>query len=164
LSYNPWGLGILALVGVFAAGAFYGAPYLPSKRRQIKLALRLLNLKPEQTVLDLGAGDGAFLVMAARGGLKGVGYEINPILWAISKWRLRHYPDVRVQLKNYWKSQLPAADGVYVFLISHRMQQLADKLTKELPGVKLASFTFKLPGHSPLAQQGGVYLYHIADK
>ena len=41
-----------------------GAPYVPTISASRAQALELLNLKPNQTLIDLGSGDGAMLIAA----------------------------------------------------------------------------------------------------
>jgi SAM-dependent methyltransferase len=76
---------VLLCLGAFAAVIFFGAPYLPTLRPQIQAAFALLELKPGQTLLELGCGDGKVLVAAAEAGYKAVGIELNPIL-ALVAW------------------------------------------------------------------------------
>lgn len=152
---------LLLILLCFAAGSLLGAPYLPTKRREVQTALKLLNLKPGQTVLDLGCGDGTFLKAAAKSGLYAVGYEINPIMWLAAKMNTREYRDrVQVKLGNYWKAKLPEADGIYVFLITRYMSKLDQKVKSEAKKpVKLASYTFEIPEKQPVKEATGVYLY-----
>lgn len=154
-------LGVGLLVISFAAAAFLGAPYLPTRRTDISTALELLNLRPGQTMLDLGSGDGALLVSAAKQGINGIGYEINPILWIVSKIRTYKYRKlIKIYLKSYWRARLPKVDGIYVFLISHYMKKLDKKLTKEIKQpTKVVSFTFLIPGRQSEQKVNGLYLY-----
>jgi ribosomal protein L11 methylase PrmA len=152
---------IAAFAFIFALGAWLGAPYLPTKKPQITTALQLLNLKAGQTVIDLGSGDGSFLLAAAQLGIKGIGYEINPLLALISRlrtWRYRKLIDIH--LANFWHEKLPEADAIFVFLIRRYMTKLDKKLQIELKKPTLvASYTFKIPGRQYIKSKSGVYLY-----
>jgi hypothetical protein len=145
----------------FWLATWLGAPYLPTRRKQIRTALKLLDLKSGQTVIDLGSGDGSFLLTAAKQGVKGIGYEINPLLWAISKARtLKYRRLVKIHLSNYWQAGLPPADAIYVFLISRYMSKLDVKLQAEIKRpTKVASYSFEIPGRKPLKKSDGVWLY-----
>ena len=46
--------------------ALYGLPPVPTKPGRIQKALKLANLQPDETLYDLGAGDGRVLLIAAR--------------------------------------------------------------------------------------------------
>jgi len=153
---------ILGLVFIiFGLIPLKGAPWVPSLKRHTEAAFKLLDLKPGQTVIDLGCGDGRFLKQAAKRGYKAVGYELNPFMYAIAKivtWRWRK--NVKLVLGDMWKADISKADAIYVFLFDRYMMQLDDKLKKEgKKGLKLASHTFRIPTREPAAQEYGVYLY-----
>lgn len=146
---------------MFGVGAFLGAPWLPIRRKETDAVFELLQLKPGQTVIDLGSGTGAFLARAADKGIYGIGYEINPLLYAWSLARTwPHRGKVKLHLKSYWNIALPHTDGVYVFLIGRYMAKLGNKLEHELPeGTPVASYTFKIPGKDIVSEKRGIYLY-----
>lgn len=146
---------------IFGFVVFFGAPYLPTLKNSSKAALDLLALKPGQTLLELGSGDGRFMREAAKRGLKVVGYEINPILYLVSRvatWKYRN--QVKIFWGNFWKAEWPDHDGVYVFLIDKYMEKLDKKIKSDSKkGVRLASNSFTIPGKKPASETYGVYLY-----
>jgi 16S rRNA A1518/A1519 N6-dimethyltransferase RsmA/KsgA/DIM1 with predicted DNA glycosylase/AP lyase activity len=139
----------------------FGAPFLPTLKPKIPIALDLINLKPGQTLLELGSGDGRVLKAAAQRGLKAVGYELNPLLVVYSKiLTFRYRKQVRVVWGNYWKKQWPPAEGIFVFLLRPYMEKLDKKITTECrKGTKLVSFAFTIDSHKPAKVKDGVYLY-----
>jgi SAM-dependent methyltransferase len=146
----------------FSFVLLFGAPYLPTRRKQVIEALDLLNLKKGEVFVDLGSGDGAVLVEAARRGLICYGYELNPFLWLVAKLRTLVYgKSVQIYCRNFWKIRLPEqTKGVYVFLLDKYMPKLDAKLAKELrPGACLVSYTFQIPGRSPVVTKDALYLY-----
>ncbi len=155
--------GLLLLVGGFALGAWRGAPYLPILRRDAQALLDLADLSPGQTLVDLGSGDGRFLRAAARRGIRGIGYEINPWLYLVSRivlWRYRRL--AKVYLKDFWTVPLPQADAVYVFLIGRYMERLDEKLARELGRpTPVVSYIFALPGRRPEKALINAYRYRI---
>jgi SAM-dependent methyltransferase len=155
-----WGAAIL-LILAYGFVLLFGAPYFPSLKPHIKAALNVLDLKKGQVVYDLGCGDGRFLKAAAGQGLKAVGYELNPFMFAYSWLTTRRYGrQVKVKYGNFWKADISEADAVFVFLLDKYMPQLDAKLQAEgKENLKLASHTFKIPGKKPAAQQYGVFLY-----
>lgn len=156
-----WLAGVLVLVLLFGFVLLFGAPYLPTLSAQQKAALDLLNLKPGQTMLELGSGDGRMLIAAARQGVRAVGYELNPLLFVWS-WlaTLRYRRLVTVRLANFWRVALPACDGIYVFLLDRYMARLHTKITQEISGsVKVVSFAFKFPKFKHTTEKSGMYLY-----
>jgi SAM-dependent methyltransferase len=158
LAWLIW-LVLIMVVLFFGFVLLRGAPYLPSLNRHIEAALDLLNLAPGQTVYDLGCGDGRFLKAAARRGLKAVGYELNPIMFAYSWLTTRRRKNIRVYFGDFWNAELTDADAVYVFLLDKFMPKLDDKLKSSGKHLKLASHTFIIPGKSSAAHKNGVYLY-----
>lgn len=146
----------------FAVVILFGAPYLPTLKRQQKKALAAMNLKPGQTVYDLGCGDGRLLVTAAKSGLKAVGYEINPLLAAFCWARSLRYPGkIKVVWGNFWKADISSADGVYVFLLDGYMARLDKYLDKQFISKKVTvvSYGFKVPGKKPVSSHDGLFIY-----
>ena len=159
--WTVWALGVLIILA-YAFVLPFGAPYLPTMKDQRGDALDLLGLQPGQTLVDLGSGDGGILVLAAERGLKAVGYEINPFLWLISRLRtLRYGRRVKIKFRSFWGADLSQADGVFVFLISHKMEKL-DKLLstqKSKKSLPVVSHAFKIPGKKHLKKSGALFLY-----
>jgi hypothetical protein len=144
---------------------FSGAPYLPTRKKQILDAIKLANLKSGDYVVDLGSGDGAVQKVLAERGVHSLGYEINPYLFLISKLRLyKHRKIAKVKLSNFWEQNLPPETStVFVFLLDKYMERLdvklkdqSHKLNKPL---NLISFAFKIPGKDPLKIKGGMLFY-----
>ena len=152
---------VLVIVLVFGLVVLIGAPYMPTLRQSCKKALKLLDLQPGQTLIDLGCGDGIMLKMAADSGLKAIGYEINPFLVVIAKLRtIRYGRKVKVKWGNFWRADLSKADGIFVFLLDRYMSKLDNKISAEKgKGVKLVSHAFKIPGKAISKKSGALFLY-----
>lgn len=158
---------LLAAVAVmFGLAVLLGAPYVPTRRKTAQKALKILKLSRGQHLIDLGSGDGSMLVTAAKKGIRATGYEINPLLYLISKLRTRKYRNlVEIKLADFWHTDLPDCDGIYVFLINRYMQKLDDKLSQEIASpTKVVSYAFKIPGKVPEAEEGELYLYKYSGK
>lgn len=155
-------LAVVVLVVSFGFVILFGAPYVPTLTPQVGAALELVDLKPGQTLLELGCGDGKVLVAAAQSGLHVVGYELNPFLAFISWVRTRRFKGrVRVVWGNFWLHHWPPADGIFTFLHPRFMQKLDKKIVQHYGGkIKLVSFAFKIPGREAVKEQKGVFLYH----
>lgn len=149
------------LVLLFGFVVAFGAPYLPTLQPRTRDALDLLALQPGQTMLELGCGDGRVLRAAAKQGIRGIGYELNPLLVLTAKlvtWQYR--AQVKIRWANYWRLPLPQSDGVYVFLLDRYMARLDQKVRQELkPPVHLVSFAFEIPGKRAIKQKNGLFLY-----
>jgi SAM-dependent methyltransferase len=152
----------LGLVIIFGFVLLLGAPYLPTLKKSGNDALDLLELKPGQTFVDLGCGDGRMLALAASRGLNAVGYELNPLLALFAWLRTRRYGRrVKVRWGDFWRADLSGADGVFVFLIGHFMERL-DEMARQQAAqrtIRLVSNSFKIPGKKPARQKGALFLY-----
>lgn len=159
-----WLLAVLLAAGLtLGFVVFFGPPYLPTRRHNIQAALDLLDLRPGQTMLDLGAGDGRVLAAAARRGINAVGIELSPLL-AVAAWlhTRRYRGRVRVIWGSYFLTKWPPADAVFTFMIPRQMAKLDKRieLWRGKRSVRLASFAFEIPGKSPAATKRGVFLYN----
>lgn len=157
---------VVVVVLLFGFVVLFGAPYLPTFSKQAETALDLLDLKPGQSLLELGSGDGKVLCAAAKRGILVTGYELNPLLVVFSWLRTRRYREnVRVRWGNYWQAEWPQTDGIYVFLLDKYMKRLDKTIVQKYSGqkVKLASFAFKIPGKNPHKVKDGVHLYTYGD-
>ncbi len=155
-----WGAGI-AVVLLFGMVVFFGAPYLPTLNKHTADALDLLDLKPGELLLELGSGDGRLLREAAKRGIRGIGYELNPLL-VIYSWVVlfKYRKLVRVKWANFWQVRLPEAQGIYVFLLQKYMEKLHKKIINETSTpVKLVTFAFVIPNKKPVLHRNGMRLY-----
>lgn len=152
---------LTVIVVPFAFVLLYGAPYLPTRKAQANRALDLLKLKEGDIFVDLGSGDGAVLIEAAKRGLVCYGYELNPLVWLVSKVRtFRYGKQVKIYCSNFWDAPMPLhTKGVFVFLLEKYMKRLDQKLTSELQNARVVSYTFQVPGKKPLKSTQALYLY-----
>jgi hypothetical protein len=155
-----WSLAAIIFV-CFVFVVAFGAPFLPTLKSRAPDALKLLGLKPGQTLVELGSGDGRLLRLAAEQGIYAIGYELNPLLvmWTyLVHWRYRKY--ITIRLGNFWHHKFPEADGIYTFLLDPYMPKLDKKITQEITKkVKLVSFAFEIPGKKPVKEINGMRLY-----
>ena len=156
--------GITVLAGFVA---FTGAPYVPSKRRDVAKAFdELYPLTNKDLLVDIGSGDGIVLRMAARCGAKAVGYEIHPVLVLVSRLLSRGDENVRVKLANFWRVPLPDdTTVVYTFgdardiaKMYARVQAEASRLGRELAFI---SYAFTIMGVKPAKTAGAHHLYEV---
>jgi SAM-dependent methyltransferase len=145
---------VLFITGSAAWAGLRAAPYLPTRQKDVERMLRLANIQPGELVYDLGAGDGRFIISAAKNfKARGVGYEISFIPWLVGKIRLaraRTGGDVQLRFQDFFHVDLSAANVVVCFLTPPAMAKLAPKFRTELkPGTRIISYAFALPGFEP---------------
>jgi len=157
---------LFVLVVMLVLGAvFFGAPYVPTRSRDVRALLK--HLSSNDVLVDLGCGDGRLVKAAAMRGNKAYGIELSPVLAAISWVRTRRFGKRAViSLGNYWQMPLPDdTTVVFVFLASSYMKKLQAYLEKEAKRlgrpIKLVSYGFELPGYEPVAADGALIVYKI---
>jgi len=126
--------------------AFYGLPSVPTKQERIRKALKLVNLQPDETLYDLGAGDGRVLLIAAREfNAKAIGVEVGPVQCALIYLRVAASGfgnKIDIKWGNYLKTDLSQADVVFVYATSKEVMRLAPYLEKQMkPGSRLVSIS-----------------------
>ena len=135
----------------FIAMLFTKVPFVPTPKKNVKIIVDQLGLKPGQKFYDLGCGDGRFLIEAEKQGAKALGFEISP--WAFFRAKIKillYKSKVKVLYKNFYHENLAGADAVFCFLIDTIMPKVEKKLKEELkPGAKIACYGFKLPTWKP---------------
>ncbi len=169
---------VVVMQGVFTASLIvilwvylpilWGAPWIPGSFRVIHRMLELAGVKPGQKVIDLGAGDGRIVILAARKfKAKAAGVEIDPFRWMIANlWiliaGLRGKAEVR--LGDLRRFPVAGADAVTLCLLQGTNQKLKETLAKSLrPGAKVVSHNYSMSGWTPIAidTRFGIFVYEI---
>lgn len=89
----------VVIIFLFSSKKFSPIPYFPSQSIDIPLIIKALKLNKDQTIIDLGAGDGIVIFSAAQQSYKQklntkfVAVEINPILILILHLRRLFHPN-----------------------------------------------------------------------
>jgi cyclopropane fatty-acyl-phospholipid synthase-like methyltransferase len=127
------------------------APFVASPIPVVRKMLEYAELKPGETLYDLGSGDGRIVIMAAQEfGARGVGVEMNRRLIdeAIEKMQELGLGDrVRFINGNIFSVDLSPADVVTMYLTTGANEKVRPKLERELkPGARIVSHDFSIPG------------------
>lgn len=181
---------VLVLCGapLFGQSALYGqqrakhytnslAPYVVSPQQIVDRMLELADIKPGETLYDLGSGDGRVLITAVqRYHAKAVGIEISESLVKSTTERIQRMGlqnDARVVQGDLLQVDLSPADVVTIYLATDSNEILRPNLEKYLkPGARVVSHDYVVPGWKPkfvdkdLPEARGhiIYLYQIAAK
>lgn len=127
------------------------SPYVRTPDRVMDRMLELANIKPGDTVFDLGCGDGRIVITAAlRYKAKAVGVEISPKLaaqatTAIDKAGLNGR--ARIVQGDLLQADLTGADVVTIYLGTQLNAELRPRLEKYLhAGARVVSHDYAVPG------------------
>lgn len=143
------------LVLRYVAGVGVGAPYFPVRKRDIDDAFTLVDITDKDTIIDLGSGDGKILLACAKRGATVIGYELNPVLVLITKWRLRKHPKAKVYWKNLFTADFAGVTKVFIFGLDPIMHDVSKMLKeKAMKDIEIISFAFTLPGFQEVGQKG----------
>ncbi|HOD34438.1 MAG TPA: class I SAM-dependent methyltransferase [Syntrophales bacterium] len=161
----------IAVVSVFPVTQ--GAMFTSTARVKIRTVLDAVPMKPPEFFVDLGCGDGrALRETQRRYGVRCLGFEINPLAYALARIRCLGSANIRVLWRNFWKEDLRDADVVFCYLFPDVMRRLAGKLESELrPGARVVSCNFPLPRWHPLEvlhaastlHNDPIYVYRIPE-
>ena len=168
-----WFFVLLFIIGLLwiLVPAFYGLPSVPTKQERIRKALQLVNLGPNETLYDLGAGDGRVLLIAAREfNAKAVGIEIGPVQCALIWLRVvasGFGNKIQIKWGNYLKADLRQADVVFLYATSKEVLRVASYLEKQMkPGSRLVSISADFPEWEPslIDDRELIFVYHMPPK
>lgn len=133
---------------------FYGLPAKPTGHARIRKALKLAGLRPGETLIDLGCGDGRVLVIAAKEfRAQAVGIDAGPVQVARA-WVNGLLSGVGTQIQVHWgnflKADLAEADVVFAYLTSDYVPKLEAKLASQLkPGARVVTISFDFSNWEP---------------
>ena len=162
-----WAYLIGAVVVFIGISAFFGAPYIPTLRRDVRRMFdELAPISKSDVVLDLGSGDGVVLREITKRGAKAVGYELHPFFVGVS--RLLSFGNKRITIKwaNMWTEPFPDdVSLVYAFAVGRdgkklvrKVQHEADRLGRPLP---IVCYGNPLPGIKPARSYEAYRLYEF---
>jgi len=134
------------------------APYVVSPQSVVDTMLEMADLKPGETIYDLGSGDGRILITAAQHyRAKGVGIEIQDSLVRSSEDRISKLGlqnQIRIIHADLRTVDLSPADVVTMYLMTESNESLRPKLESSLhPGARVVSHDYKVPGWKPTRQE-----------
>lgn len=129
-------------------------PFVPSRLDVVSEMLSLARLKRDDTLYDLGSGDGRIVIEAARRfGVRGVGVEIDPERIQKAKAKARAAGvETRVSFiqEDIFRAEISDASVVTLFLLPGVNLELRPKLLSELkPGSRVISHRFHLGDWKP---------------
>ena len=152
-----WPLGIL-LGGVTLLWIGWNltldALWQPTDSVTMKRLLYLSEIQPGEKLVDLGCGDGRFVVAAARDfGARATGFEIDPFRVLYAKmwiWLARLSDRAKVVRGNMYEVDVSDADVVILFLSATSNFRLQKRLREQLRnGSRVVSYYHPMWGWQP---------------
>jgi len=123
---------VLFLLLLFS-GAFWRAPWLPTKKEDYPTIAKLAQLKKDTIFYDLGSGTGEMLFyFSKKYGANCVGIEISPLLYFYSKIRSLFKKKIKIFYGDFFHHDLSKADVVFIFGHPKLYEKIRKKLIKEL--------------------------------
>lgn len=125
------------------------APWWRTNRKTARAICRLAKVGKKDLIYDLGSGDGTALIVAGKEfGAKGVGIEIDPLRFAVSKiriWLNGLNSNIKIVRKNFHNTNISDASVIFVYLVPKALERLRPKFQKELKkGTRIVSFRYKI--------------------
>jgi tRNA A58 N-methylase Trm61 len=129
----------------------YISPFVASPPLVIRRLLTLADLKPDEILFDLGAGDGRPVIIAAQEfGARAVGIELRQDL---AKQALQRIHELGLQDRatimnnDIFSIDLRRADVVYLYLTTSANDKVRPKLETELKsGARVVSHDYEMVG------------------
>ncbi len=153
------------------------APFVPSPQPVVERMLEAAEVKPGETVYDLGCGDGRIVITAAqRFSANGVGVELSSKLVKEALNRIRQLGlehSVQIVQGDLLDVDISRADVVTLYLETLSNDKLRPKLEKSLKaGARVVSYEFKVRGWNPLRvekvfaynREHNIYVYSMGAK
>jgi len=177
---------ILLILSLFSFKKLSPIPYFPTQKTDINLVIKALNLKNNQIIFDLGAGDGLVIFEAAKKAYqknfdtKFIAVEINPVLISIMIIKRFFHPNkknikiiyndiFKIKLKNYHqyfqKLKFQVSYCIfYLYISPWSIKKVFINLKKQLKNFKIVSYMYPIPFLKPKKLFKGknqIFLYHI---
>ncbi|MCX6732600.1 MAG: hypothetical protein NTV98_03615 [Candidatus Roizmanbacteria bacterium] len=170
-------LTVLIIIIIFSFPQFSPIPYFPSNSKDIKLILKALAIRNDQTIVDLGAGDGIVIFKAAEEAshnslnTKFIAVEINPILLLILHLRRLFHPNrknIRIVNRDMFYmdySKLISTDlsrfqpvlTFYIYISPWFIKKTVSNIVKQIKVFDLISYFYQvkcLPKHKEKIVEG----------
>ncbi|MFS8131446.1 MAG: hypothetical protein ACMG57_05740 [Candidatus Dojkabacteria bacterium] len=142
-------------------------PFYPSSVKKLDKLIKdgEIKLPDDVRFVDIGSGDGRFVVWAARQGYIAHGLEYNPFLSLLAKFRLfiaRLGGKGKIFNKNFNNHDFKEYNVAYMYIFSEHMEKIREKLFSEMkPGSMVISNTFKFKDLKPDKVIGRFNIYIV---
>ncbi|MDP3985389.1 MAG: 50S ribosomal protein L11 methyltransferase [bacterium] len=148
---------VAGIYGIVAVSLRREAPYVPSPKKVAEAMMELADVKPGETVIDLGSGDGTILLAAAKRGAHAIGYEMSyPLVWwtRVRAWMTGHGKHITVYRKDLFLADIRSANVVSCYLMPVMLTRLRDIFQTQLAsGSRVVVSRFIIEDWAPVKQE-----------
>jgi len=146
---------VIMLIGAFLLTILINillVPILKTPRDIIHEIVNLMNLKKDDTFVDLGCGDGKIVLEAySNAKCKCYGLDLSPIMIIIARtFRILKYPtnkDIIFEIENIYEASLKDFTKIYCYLDEKSMSILKKKFEKFIKnGGEVFSYMYPIKG------------------
>jgi hypothetical protein len=126
--------------------------WVPTPQELVDTMLNLAQVTPQDTVYDLGSGDGRTVITAAKRGARAFGIEYNPDMVELSQRNAKAAGvSDRATFVNadLFETDFSKATVITMFLLPSINMQLRPKILDMKPGTRVASNTFTMEDWEP---------------
>jgi precorrin-6B methylase 2 len=121
--------------------------WVPTPQETVDKMLELARLTPQDTLIDLGSGDGVTVITAARRGIRAHGVEYNPEMVELAKRRAAEAGVADMtsfEKADLFETDLSKYTVITMFLLPRINLELRPKLLDLKPGTRIVSNTFNM--------------------
>ncbi len=141
-------------------------PWIPTPQAIVEYLVNSISIDENDTILDMGCGDGRVILAFARHGANGICIEINKTLCnivEIASHLLNVRDKIRIICKDFFAISLsdlePVPTIVYLYLYKSILEKIAPKMERELSiGTIIITLDFPIGNWSPF------FVKHVVDE
>lgn len=126
------------------------APWWQMPKATVRRMCTLAKVTQKSIIYDLGSGTGNALILAAQEyGATGIGIEIDPLRYYISKLNNKRFgteKKITFLKQNFFVTSLSDATVIFMYLIPPALKRLTPKFLKEVKaGTMFVSYVYPMP-------------------
>lgn len=126
--------------------------WVPTPQTMVEKMLDIAQVTPQDTLLDLGSGDGRTVITAAKRGLKAEGIEYNPDMAELARRNAAKEgvsDRATFSTADLFESDLSKASVITMFLLPTINETLRPKILELKPGTRIVSNSFRMGDWQP---------------
>ena len=151
---------ILGVILIFSSKRLSPVPYFPTNAKDLQLIIKALGLTNNQTIIDLGAGDGIVIFESAnkalekKVGTQFIAVEINPILILILHLRRllnKNKKNVKIVWGDFFKLNLNTLTRkpvntvtCYLYISPWFLDAVSKRILSQFPKAKIVSYMYPI--------------------